>query len=191
MSRGTAAPLPVARPLIHELPSIYQDSMFLAGFTGGLDAVLAPAVAVIDCLHAYVDPAVAPEDFVAWLGGWVGANLEEDWTLDRRRTFVAEAVRIFAMRGTARGLVEELEIYSGGDVEISDPGSVWTSPSPTGDAERDERRDDDRTVRVVVDVPDSSTVNWAALREMVRAAVPAHLPVEIELREVGADEEDS
>ncbi len=54
-----------------------------------------------------------------------------------------------------------------------------------------QRRNDDRTVRVVVDVPDSTTVNWAALRVMVRDAVPAHLPVEIELREIGVDREET
>jgi phage tail-like protein len=187
MSRGTAPDLPVTRPIIRELPSIYQDGMFLERFTAGLDAVLAPAVASIDCLHAYIDPTVAPGDFVAWMGGWVGARFEEDWTLERRREFVADAVRIFAMRGTVRGLTEELELYSGGRVAISDPGAVWTSPTPTGDDARAERRSEDRTVRVVVDVPDSTTVNWAALRVMVRDAVPAHLPVEIELREVDSD----
>lgn len=189
MSRGTATPLPVTHPLIRELPSIYQDGLFLHEFTAGLDVVLAPVVASIDCLHAYVDPWVAPDDFVAWMGSWVGARLDEDWTLERRRAFVADAVRIFAMRGTARGLIEEIELYSGGNVEISDPGAVWTSPAPTGEAERTERRDDDRTVRVVVDVPDSSAVNWAALRAMVRDAIPAHLPVEIELREITTDGE--
>jgi len=191
VSRGTAPALPVIRPLIRELPSIYQDGMFLERFTAGLDAVLAPSVASIDCLHAYIDPSVAPADFVAWLGGWVGARLEEDWTLERRRAFVANAVRIFAMRGTARGLIEEIELYSGGRVDITDPGAVWTSATPTGDDARAERRNDDRTVRVVVDVPDSTTVNWAALRVMVRDAVPAHLPVEIELREISVDREET
>lgn len=187
MSRGTTAGLPVTRPLIRELPSIYQDGLFLGQFTAGLDAVLAPAMVTLDSLAAYVDPSVAPDDFVAWMGRWVGARLEEDWTLERRRTFVARAVEIFAIRGTVRGLVEELELYCDGEVDVRDPGAVWTSQAPTTEAERERRRNDDRTVGVTVDVPDSSAVNWAALREMVRDGVPAHLPVEIELRELTTD----
>ncbi len=184
MSRGTTTDVPVTRPILRELPSIYQDGLFLERFTSGLDAVLAPAMSTLDCLHAYLDPSIAPADFVAWLGQWVGARLEEDWTLDRRREFVARAVEIFSIRGTRRGFAEEIELYSGGTVTITDPGAVWTSRKPTGDDERADRRTTDRTVQVVVDVPGGVTVNWAALREMVRGAVPAHLPVEIELREV-------
>ena len=63
---------------------------------------------------------------------------------------------------------------------------MWTSSLPTDHATRQERQTDDRTVRVTVDVTDGGAVNWPALEAMVRAAVPAHLPVEIELRETAA-----
>lgn len=183
MSRGLAAELPITRPIVRELPAIYQDGVFITEFTGGLDQVVAPAMSVLDCLHAYIDPAVAPPDFVAWLGGWVGVALQEDWTLDRRRTFVARASELFARRGTAHGLSDEIELYSGGTAEIVDPGGVWTSGVPTDPEGRADRRRDDRTVEVTVDVTDASTINWPALQELIRDAVPAHLPVQIELRE--------
>ncbi len=185
MSRGTVADHPVSRPLADLLPSIYHDGEFVRGFTGGLDVVLAPAIAVLDCLHAYVDPGVAPADFVAWLGGWVGAGLDEDWSLDRQRRFVATATELYAERGTVAGLRREIELYTDGTVAIADPGQVWTSSLPTGTSTRDERRPSTRTVQVTVDVPDGSSVNWAALQALIRDAVPAHLPVEVELRETG------
>lgn len=183
--RGTATGLPVGQPIVRTLPSIYQDGGFLDRFTGGLDAVWAPVVATLDCLDAYVAPSVAPPDFVAWLGEWVGLRLDEDWSLDRRRRLVADAATLFARRGTAGGLRDEIELYTGGSATVDDPGRVWASPAPIGDDERRARRTADRTVRVTVDVPDAATVNWAGLQELVRAAVPAHLPVEIELRETG------
>lgn len=186
MSRGTASGLPVTHPIIEELPGLYQDGMFLRGFTGGLDEVLAPAVAVIDCLHAYLDASVAPADFVAWLGGWVGTTLDEDWPIDRRRRFVAAAADLYARRGTPGGLVDEIELYTDGSATVDDPGSVWTSSVPTDEAARAERRSADRTVRVTVDVPHADEVNWPALQAVVRDAVPAHLPVDIELRESGS-----
>lgn len=181
--RGTARGLPVMQPIVTQLPGIYQDGMFIRGFTGGLDEVLAPVVATLDCLHAYLDPTVAPADFVAWLGGWVGVALDEDWPLERRRRFVAAAADLYARRGTFHALADEVAIYSGGVATVSDPGAVYTSRTPTTPKQRTERRQADRTVQVTVDVPAGDGVNWAGLQELIRDAVPAHLPVAIELRE--------
>lgn len=188
MSRGTATGLPVTRPIVRELPSIYQDNAFLDGFTGGLDEVLAPAVSVIDCLHAYVDPTTTPADFLGWLGEWVGLRLDEDWTTDRRRRLVAGAAEMFAVRGTVAALRREIELYTDGHVEIHDPGSTVTSPIP-GASYATVEHEPDRTVRVVVDVADGNAVNWNGLQALIRNAIPAHLPVDIELRETpGSDD---
>ena len=186
MSRGTVIGLPVSRPIADHLPSIYHDAMFVREFTRGLDEVLAPVISVLDCLDAYIDPMLAPADFVEWLGGWVGTKLDEDWPLERRRLFLANAVAVYAARGTCHGLEDELELYTGGTSTVDDPGRVWTSSLPTDRAARQERHTEDRTVRVTVDVTDGAAVNWPALQMMVRSAVPAHLPVEVELRETAA-----
>jgi len=185
-TRGTITGLPVSQPIVENLPSIYHDGLFIRDFTSGLDEVLAPTISVLDCLHAYIDPELAPPDFVEWLGGWVGTTLDEDWTLERRRLFLANAVAVYATRGTGHGLEDELELYTGGTSTVADPGRVWTSSLPTDQAARRERQTEDRTVHVTVDVTDGASVNWPALQAMVRAAVPAHLPVEIELRETAA-----
>jgi phage tail-like protein len=185
MSRGTSTAVPVTQPILETLPSIYRDGHFLRGFAGGLDAVWSSVFATLDCLHAYVDPAVSPDDFLPWLGEWVGAELDEDWTTERRRMFIARAADIYAARGTATSLAEEIGLYTGGHVRVDDPGSVTTARLPGG---RGDARavGADRTVRVVVDVDGAAGVNWPALQVIVRAAVPAHLPVELELREAGA-----
>jgi phage tail-like protein len=175
--------LPIGNPIVDQLPGIYQDGMFIRQFTAGLDEVLAPTVTTLDSLHAYVDPDLAPPDFVGWLGGWVGVTLQEDWPIDRRRAFVAAAADLYARRGTAHGVRDEVAIYSGGAVQVSDPGGVYTSRTPTTAKARGNRRKSDRTVQVTVDVSAGVGVNWAGLQELIRDAVPAHLPVEIELRE--------
>lgn len=185
-ARRTATGLPTQQPIIRVMPSIYQDGGFLEQFTGGLDAVLAPIYASLDCLSAYVDPSVAPPDFLEWLGTWVGLQLEEDWTLDRRRHLVANAAELFAERGTVAGLEAEIELYTGGTATITEPGGVWASALPTDAATRLARGSSDRTVNVTVDVPNAATVNWPALQALIRDAVPAHLAVEIELRETSA-----
>lgn len=194
MSRGTSTEVPVTRRILDTLPSIYHDGHFLTGFAGGLDDVWSSVYATLDCLHAYVDPDVTPDDFLVWLGGWVGTELDEDWDAERRRAFVGRAVGIHAGRGTVAALVEEIGLYTGGDVDVSDPGSVTTSRLPGGRPERPDDGDGsttrDRTVRVVVDVVAADAVNWPALQAVVRAAVPAHLPVGIELRETGGASSD-
>jgi len=185
-SRCTVHGLPVGQPIVGQLPAIYQDGMFLRQFTAGLDDVLAPAVTTLDSLHAYVDPALAPADFVTWLGAWVGVVLDEDWPIERRRRFVAAAADLYARRGTAHGVRDEVAIYSGGAAAVTDPGGVYTSRTPTTPPARAARCNADRTVQVTVDVADERGVNWAGLQELIRSAVPAHLPVDIELREVGS-----
>lgn len=184
--RRTATGLPNPQPIIRVMPSIYQDGGFLEQFSGGLDAVLAPIYATLDCLSSYVDPSVAPADFLEWLGTWVGLRLEEDWTLERRRHLVANAAELFAGRGTVAGLEAEIELYTGGSATITEPGGVWASGLPTDAATRQARSSGDRAVTVTVDVPDAATVNWPALQVLIRDAIPAHLPVEIELRETSA-----
>lgn len=177
MSRGTTVDVPVTRPIIDTLPAIYRDGEFLRGFTAGLDGVWATVHATLDCLHAYLDPSASPADFVTWLGSWVGAELDEDWGDDRRRRFIACAADLYARRGTAGALADELEIYTGGRVVVADPGSVSTSRRP-GDHRVVER---ERVVRVAIHLDGPTALNEAAVRAVARAAVPAHLPVEVEV----------
>lgn len=181
--RGSVVGLPVVRPIVRQLPAIYQEHLFVEQFTAGLDDVTAPAHNVLDCLHAYIDPAVAPPDFVQWLGDWIGLHLDEDWSTDRSRRLVASAVEMFAKRGTTAGLCKEIALYTDGVAHVDDPGGTYTSGVPGSSFDSVEYASD-RTVRVVVDVPDASSVNWNGLQEVIRMAIPAHLPVEVELREV-------
>ena len=42
-------------------------------------------MSTLDCLEYYIDPALAPSDFLDWLGSWVGILLDESWPVERRR----------------------------------------------------------------------------------------------------------
>ena len=66
-TRGLVAGLDAAHPLGWLLPAMYQEDEFAQRFTGALDTVLAPLVTALDNLDAYVDPALAPPDFLEWL----------------------------------------------------------------------------------------------------------------------------
>lgn len=169
--RGTIPGLASPVPLVDQLPGIYQEDEFTRRFTSGFDAVLAPIFNTLDCLDGYVDPWLCPEDFLDWLAGWVGLVLDEDWPIDRRRAFVANAVQLYRWRGTVEGLRAELAIYTGGLVEINETGgTVWSNrPGGRFPGEPVPRL----AVRITVDDP--SSINERRLNAMISAAKPAHV----------------
>ena len=181
--RGTIAGLHSPVPIAGQLPGIYQDDEFTRQFTGGMDDVLAPVFTTLDCLDTYVDPWLAPEDFLEWLAGWVGVVIDEGWPLDRSRAFIANIAELYRWRGTIRGLTAELAIYTGGDVEIAESGGAAWSLSPGTDPPGD----DQPRMAVRVSVDDPSTISEATVDRMVAAAKPAHVVhvVEIATRRKG------
>src|SRR5215468_4745376 len=104
-SAGMQSRLDSPHPLREQLPAVYLDDDFTVRFTYAFDEVLAPLFATLDCLSAYLDPRLAPDDFVTWLAGWVAFPVDEGWTLAQRRELVARAVELHRWRGTPRGLV--------------------------------------------------------------------------------------
>jgi phage tail-like protein len=134
--RGTFAPEDLAspHPLATLLPGLYQDDELVIRFTEALDTVLAPVTSVLDSSDAYVDPRLAPLDFVTWLAQWVGVELDASWPQERQRALVARAAELYAWRGTVRGLAALIAITTGIEPEILETGGVgWTAePPPSG-----------------------------------------------------------
>lgn len=176
--RGTVEDLHTAAPYGPMLPAIYQEDDFSMRFVGGFDDVLAPILLTLDCLIDYFDPAVTPSDFLDWLAGWVGIEIDEAWAIDRRRAAVATAVEMYRMRGTINGLRANLEVLSGGTVEITDSGGVSWSTRPMGDLPG---QDSPRlAVRVTLpSEPNERTVK--AIDSIVAAAKPAHVVHRVEV----------
>lgn len=168
--RGLAPGLPVANPIGELLPSIYQtDDPFLMRFTAGLDDVIAPVATTLDCLDAYVDPRLAPPDFLDWLANWVGLDVSfGDEDVARMRLAVSEAVRLYRLRGTPAGLRTHLELVTGGAVSIADSGGVSVSTTPDADLPGED------TPRLAVRVTGSPSLH-PLVDAVVRASKPAHV----------------
>jgi phage tail-like protein len=180
--RGTVAGLRTPYPLASMLPAIYQeDDPFIGRFTAGLDDVLAPIIATLDCLEAYVDPMLAPEDFLEWIAEWVGVALNENAPITLHRNAVAHAAELHRLRGTVGGLRAALELLTGGDVEISESGGVVWSERPGSAAPGDPTP----WLGVRVTVPRVTSWSLSALRSAVEAAVatakPAHVQHSVEV----------
>ncbi len=175
--RGLAPGLANASPFLGMLPSVYQEDPFTERFVAGFDDVLAPVLATLDCLTDYFDPHLAPEDFLEWMSGWVGIELDDGWPVDRRRAVVATAVEMYRMRGTVVGLRANLEVLTGGAAEIADSGGVAWSRDP--DAALPGDAHPRLAVRVRVDDPAAAPLDL--VEAAVAAAKPAHVVHRVEV----------
>ena len=175
--RGHVDGLRSPYPLGPSLPAIYQDDDFAQRFLVALDEVVAPVYSTLDNFDAYLDPAIAPDDFLEWLAGWVGIALDESWDDSRRRAIVARAVELYRMRGTALGLAGQVELQTGGTVEIMENGATSWSVDPGGDLSGSA----EPLVVVRVTVPDPKAIDANRLDAVVASAKPAHVLHRIEL----------
>ncbi|MGW4035276.1 phage tail protein I [Streptomyces sp. NPDC004778] len=181
MTRAAVPGLPSRYPIGELLPALYADDDLAQRFTAGLDTVLAPVLSTLDNLPAYVDPALAPADFLPWLASWVGVEADPAWPVELRRAVVARAMELHRWRGTRRGLVERLRLCCGVHAEVRDGGgATWSAepgaalpPPPTGEL----------LVRVwPVRAGDGvDAVDAHRVLEVATAACPVHLTCRVEV----------
>ncbi|MCA1274718.1 phage tail protein [Streptomyces rubiginosohelvolus] len=181
MTRAAVPGLPSRYPIGELLPALYADDDLAQRFTAGLDTVLAPVLSTLDNLPAYVDPALAPADFLPWLASWVGVEADPAWPVELRRAVVARAVELHRWRGTRRGLVERLRLVCGVHAEVRDGGgATWSAepgaalpPPPTGEL----------LVRVWPVRADDGVdaVDAHRVLEVATASCPVHLTCRVEV----------
>jgi phage tail-like protein len=180
--RGTVIGLASPYPIATLLPAVYQEEdPFIGRFTAGLDDVLATVIATLDCLDAYVDPLVAPEDFLAWIAAWVGVTVNENAPVELHRASVARAAELHRLRGTVHGLRTSLELLTGGEVEVADSGATVYGNRPDTPAPGDPRPWLRVRVRVPADTAWSPDALLAAVEAAVQAAKPAHVQHTVEV----------
>jgi phage tail-like protein len=175
--RGVVKGLASPHPMGPALPALYQDDDFAQRFLGALDEVIAPIYSTLDNFDSYLDPRLTPDDFLSWLAGWVGIALDEGWDEERRRAIVARAAELYRMRGTAIGLAGQVEIQTGGRVEIAENGATGWSVDPGGELPGSP----EPLVVVRVTVPDPKAVDTQRLDALVSAGKPAHVLHRIEI----------
>ena len=166
--------VPVHRPLAGGLPAVYLSDPFTLGFVSSFDDVLVPVFAVLDSLHAYVDPDLCPDDFVPWLGGWLGVSVEERWPEYRRRSFVRDAVEVYRWRGTARGIRDAVHAYAGIEPEIEESGGTSSSRKPRGPLPGSATAS--LTVRLRGPADVIGSLSESSIDRLVRQTKPAHVP---------------
>ena len=175
--RGLIEGLASPHPLGMMLPPVYFDDSLALRLTAGLDEVLAPVFGTLTNLSAYVDPRVAPIDFVEWLAGWVGLALDQTWPRDRQRALIRQAADLYRLRGTAKGVAAHVALYLQIEPEIEETGGAAWSPVPGGPIPGDAVPH----LKVRVRVSDPASVDVQRLDAVIRTAKPAHVAHEIEV----------
>lgn len=177
-----------ARSFAHRVDPAVPREPFAMRFVGGLEQVLDPIVAMVDLLPGHLDPAVAPPDWIALLGEWLGleldAGLEPDpeRLLAAHRRIVERANEITRQRGTRAGLELLLKLaFADLALEVRDSGGVtWST-----DASRVQPAAD--PALTVVCPANVDPIRRAAIRRVVEDLKPAG--VAFELRVEGEDEQ--
>jgi phage tail-like protein len=175
--RGAVPGLGTPYPIGTLMPAVYQEDPATMSWTAGLDDVLAPVISTLDCVGAYVDPMLAPADFLLWLADWFATALDENWPLRRQRSAVARSVALYRQSGTVAGLRALVELVTEAEVEVTDSGGVvWSQQPNTPPPGRDEV-----AVDVRVQAAPGAALDLRAIDELVAAAKPAHVAHRVEV----------
>lgn len=159
-------------PLERQIPAMLAEDPLICAFLRGLDEVSAPAIHVLDCFDAYLDPRLAPPDMVAYLGSWILADIDDVWSEEAIRDDVAKAHERAVWAGTVKALRDRLVPREMQSVEIIETGTTLTSTMPTDPQQWTEV--DGPGVRVVASAGDLEDI-----RRIVSRLVPAHVALEV------------
>jgi phage tail-like protein len=106
------------RGYMEHLPAIYRrsdavgrnvvrDVCFLfEHMFGSIDALLEEG-------HRYYDPHECPPGFLDWLASWTAMVMDMDWPETKKRAILKRGVDLYRIRGTKRGLVLFLKLFTG------------------------------------------------------------------------------
>ena len=119
--------------LLDYLPDIYRDDehpflgRYLSAFEkiligrddevaipGGTEGASSSSLEeMIAGISRYFDPRITPKDFLPWLANWAALSLRADLDEGQQRSFTANIIRLYRLRGTKDNLIELLKLYTG------------------------------------------------------------------------------
>ncbi len=95
------------------LPGIYRDVDFIGRFLKIFEQSFEPCVHTLDNFWAYLDPITAPTSLLPFLSCWVGWKQLPQIPPAQERYLIKNAIEIFRLRGTKRGLRLFLHLVTG------------------------------------------------------------------------------
>ena len=111
--------------LVHQLPMGMTDDDFFVRFVSIFQAVATTFLEDADTVESLVDPTVAPQPFLPWLGSWLGNSwIDSSLPDEAQRRLVRSLSAALGWRGTVRGLALVLEAITEAPVVIQETGVV-------------------------------------------------------------------
>lgn len=159
--------------LIEQLPRVMQEDPFIHGFVSITQEIATSIRGGIEKMDWFLDADTAPEEFVQWMGGWLGLVVEpvatdpEEREL-RIRNVVRTAGILFLRRGTRAGLEGMLHAITGEPARVSDSGGVFR----TGQAPANQKH-------VVVRIRTNGGVDDQSLLRLVREDMPVDVSFDL------------
>lgn len=104
------------------LPAIYQEDAagrdFLERFLSIFESMSLDVEQEIEGVAKYFDPRAVNAEFLEWLGTWLAVLRDHNWPEEKRRELLGRAFRLYALRGTTRGLRQMIELFTGGATAV-------------------------------------------------------------------------
>jgi phage tail-like protein len=165
--------------LVDQLPVAMAEDDFTRRFVGIFETIADSVRSRIDGVEHLLDTGLSPPETARWLAGWLGLTVPATLPVARQRALVRAAGTLLTWRGTARGLCELVEAYTGGGADVVDSGGVGRPGTTAGG-----------TNRVTVRLSTAGGLSLDDLDALVRRELPPGTAVEIHLAEPPADHED-
>lgn len=165
------------------LPETYRAAIgpggLLVALLSAMEALHAPADAVLDDLDSHFDARRTPDRFVPYLASWLDLDRYLDWPggaqappryaagLGRLRELTAQAAELGRWRGTSNGLRRFLEVATGisGFAIEENPPDEHGSPRP---------------FHLLVRAPPAAREVRDLVLRVIEAEKPAHVTSEVE-----------
>jgi phage tail-like protein len=157
------------RWLIDQMPVGMLDSEFFVQFLSLFQELGDTLLEGADNIENVVDPTVAPDAMVRWMGSWIGVDsVDPSLPRELQRMIVRSSARTMSWRGTRAGLEQFLEMTSGGPAQVVDGGGVWREGKAPAD-----------TAYVTMTVASTGWLEEGDFVALVRDEVPAHVRAEL------------
>ena len=111
--------------LLEQLPGVMADDDFLVRFVGIFQEIADSVRSQADGFENLLDTAVAPPEFVRYMGKWIGFTVDSSIPDDRMRDLVKAGGLLFPWRGTQLGLAGLIETVTGYTATIEESGGVF------------------------------------------------------------------
>jgi len=157
--------------LVNQMPvgMLDSDDGFFVRFLSLFQELGTTLVEGADNIENVLDPTVAPDPMVRWMGSWIGVDsVDPSLPRELQRMIVRSSARTMSWRGTRAGLEQFLEMTSGGAAEVVDGGGIWRE----GEAPAD-------TAHVTMRVASTGWLEEGDFVALVRDEVPAHVRAEL------------